>query len=296
MLILPRYRSRNCRFLGSDGRFVYGSMLLLAMLLTVGKAQGRTATLTTAEIRTLKNAVTVLKYQPQIEALAKNCAADVLQYLPTVIADADTGSLQSLLQKKLNMTSVQLFNLLQENEKFANLTQAAAVSTPDCNDRDAIVDLAEQYSNNYTALELSDALGSWHQHFVTPEATPAMDPDQLSGLISNSHSIVLVNIQPKSVLTSLQQANFLHIDDKSSYVFEVQQGWKAVGPRYQGLHIHLSPKNYPQQPKRWLLLLDTSFHPKTALHGAELQQALQLLGSPAWIFNRQGDLVRAGKS
>lgn len=67
MLSHPRYRSRNCRF-------VYGAMLLLAMLLTAGTAQGRTATLTMAEIRTLKNAVTVLKYQPQIEALAKNCA------------------------------------------------------------------------------------------------------------------------------------------------------------------------------------------------------------------------------
>jgi hypothetical protein len=121
-----------------------------------------------------------------------------------------------------------------------------------------------------------------------------MDPDQLAELIRSSHSIVLVRVQPKSLLTPLQQANFLHIDDKSSYVFEVQQGWKAVGPRYQGLHINISPDNYPQQPKRWLLLLDARFHPKTALHGAELQQALQLLGPPGWTFNRQGDLIRAG--
>ncbi len=40
----------------------------------------------------------------------------------------------------------------------------------------------------------------------------------------------------------MQQANFLHIDDKSSYVFEVQQGWKAVASRYQGLHIHIRPE------------------------------------------------------
>ncbi|RVU37019.1 hypothetical protein EOE67_11960 [Rheinheimera riviphila] len=290
MLIQHRHRSVFHRRFGSC------LISLLATVLATGAAQGRTDTLTTAEIRTLKNAVTVLQYRPQIDALAKNCSADVLQYVPTAIADTDDTLLQSLLQQKLNMTSAQLLELIQENEKFADLTRPATVNTPDCSDREAIVDLSEQFSNNYTALELSNPLGSWLQHFATPVSVPSMDPDQLSGLISNSHSIVLVNIQPKSVLTPLQQANFLHIHDKSSYVFEVQQGWKAVGPRFQGLHIHISPKNYPQQPKRWLLLLDASFHPKTALHGAELQQALQLLGSPNWSFNRQGDLVRAGKS
>jgi len=52
--------------------------------------------------------------------------------------------------------------------------------------------------------------------------------------------------------------------------------------------------NYARQPKRWLLLLDANFHPKTALHGAQMQQALQILGSAGWTFNRQGDLLRAG--
>ena len=266
----------------------------IGMLLLAGAANSQTDTLTIPEIRTLKNAVTVLQYQPQIDLLIRNCPADMLQYLPSVITEADTSRVQALFQQKLQITTMQLAKLLKENEKFSSLTRPAVFDTPDCSDREAIVDFAEQFSNNYTALELSDALGSWKQHFLMPTDTAAVETGHLSDLINSSHSIVLVKIQPKSILTPLQQANFLHIDDKSSYVFEVQQGWKAIGPRYLGLHIHIRPENYAQQPKLWLLLLDSRFHPKTALHGTELQQGLKQLATADWTFNRQGDLVRAG--
>jgi|GEM_PF-1154904 len=272
-------------------------VLWLVVVITTGTAKGNAETLTTAEVRTLKNAVTVVQYQPQVSALATQCAADILQYLPPVVGDADLALLDVLLKQKLNITSSQLVELRDNNEKFASLTHAATVTMPDCSDREAILDLTEQFSNNFTALELSDPLGLWQQHFAPQNPsktnTSGLDPDHIAGLISHSHSIVLVAVIPKSVLTPLQQANFLHIDDKSNYVFEVQQGWKAVAARYQGLHINISPETYSQQPKRWLLLLDARFHPKTALHGAGLQQALTLLGTPAWTFNRQGDLLRA---
>jgi hypothetical protein len=286
--------SGNHRLCRTWSLVTMGAMLLVSGL-SVGKAHAQAETLTTAEIRTLKNAVTVLQYQPQILELAKTCSADVLQYLPPVVADGDQTLLDLLLKQKLNIAAAELSTLLQENEQFANLTKAAVVNTPDCDDREAILDLTEQFSNNYTALELSDPLGPWQRHFVAQSSAPAMDPAQLKDLINNSHSIVLVKIQPKSTLTPLQQANFLHIDDKSSYVFEVQQGWKAIAARYHGLHINISLDNYQQQPKRWLLLLDARFHPKTALQGAELQQALKRLGTPDWTFNMRGDLIRAGK-
>lgn len=274
-------------------RLVIQGSLLLAAATSAGKTYGKDETLTTAEIRTLKNAVTLVQYQPQILELTKKCSADILQYLPPVVAEGDEALLELLLQQKLKIASADLSKLLQDNQKFANLTNAAVVSTPDCNDREAILDLTEQFSNNYTALELSDSLGPWQRHFVAQSNAPVMDPSQLNDLINNSHSIVLVKIQPKSMLTPVQQANFLHIDDKSAYVFEVQQGWKAIAARYQGLHINISPNNYQQQPKRWLLLLDARFHPKMGLQGAELQQALKLLGTPDWTFNMQGDLLRA---
>jgi hypothetical protein len=281
--------------LGRDRPSMTAGWILLATALIAGKAHGLEDTLTTAEIRTLKNAVTVVQYQPQILELVKQCSADVLQDLPPVVADGDEKSLELLLQQKLKITSAELIKLLQENEHFANLTNAAVVGTPECNDREAILDLTEQFSNNYTALELSDPLEPWQRHFVAQSSSAAMDPAHLKDLINNSYSMVLVTIQPKSKLTAMQQANFLHIDDKSTYVFEVQQGWKAIAARYQGLHINISPDNYQQQPKRWLLLLDARLHPKTALHGAQLQQALKLLGTPDWTFNMQGDLLRAAK-
>ncbi len=293
--MLMHYFYRGCTSFGRSWLHANRQRMLLVAVLTAGSSQGNDNTLTTAEIRTLKNAVTVVQYQPQISMLAKRCSADVLQYLPPVVADADLALLERLLQQKLKITSSQLIELLDENEKFASLTKAATISTPDCSDREAMLDVTEQFSNNYTALELSDSLGLWQQHFVTSHKTLPMDPEQLSDLINSSHSIVLVTVQPKSMLTSMQQANFLHIDDKSNYVFEVQQGWKAVAARYQGLHINIRPENFQTQPKRWLLLLDARFHPKTALYGAELQQALKLLGAPGWTFNRQGDLLRAGK-
>jgi len=272
-------------------QYIRSGALLCSLLALTAGAQARE--LSTADIRTLKNAVTVAHYLPHIRHLAENCSADLVQYLPAVVENADQASLDLLLKQKLQITGAELTDLLKTNEKFAVLTQAAVVTTPSCDDRETILDLTEQFSNNFTALELSDAIPQWQQHFSDRANGAAMGPARLSGLIQSSHSIVLVNIQPKSKLTALQQANYLHIDDKSAYVFEVQQGWKSVAARYHGLHFHLGPDQQPPPQNNWLLMLDSRFHPTTVLQGAELRQALQSLGRADWTFNRQGDLLRA---
>lgn len=268
--------------------------VFLLISIVCAPLSGNEQNLTTAQIRTLKNAVTVLQYQQHISLLVNRCdGEDNQDLLPSKegIAAAKT-SLQQLLQQKLQLNLQQLQTLFDNNIEFATLTRPTTVMIPSCDDHEAIADIAEHYSNNYTALELSEPMSSWQPLFTEGPAKPAIDPTELVNLIAASHSLVLVEVKPKSIITPLQQADYLHIDDKSSYLFEVQQGWKAIAPRYLGLHIHINTQNYPQQPKRWLLLLDANFHPKTAMSGEKMQQALQLLGSPGWSFNLHGDLLR----
>lgn len=272
--------------------YVGAVTLFLSMLGT--PAFGNSQKLTTAEVRTLKNAVAVLKYLPDLATISATCEAEVLQYLPMTISEDDSmQSITMLFQEKINLSPAQLEQLLKQNRRFAAFTALEPLPVPSCDEREALIDFAEHYSNNLTALELSTPLKPWMQYFEAPVKAAAMNPVKLKSLIVASHSLVVVEVKPKQLLTPLQQANFLHIDDKSSYLFEVQQGWNAISPRYLGLHIYMNAQNYPQQPKRWLLMLDANFHPKTVLHGAQMQQALQLLGTPGWSFDRQGNLLRA---
>lgn len=250
--------------------------------------------LSIAQVRTLKNAVAVLNYSPDLTTITSTCAAEMLQYLPVTINTQDPmASIAGLFQEKIHLSPEQLTQLLKNNAQFAAFTAMEILPVPTCESREALIDFAEQYSNNLTALELSTPLEPWLHFFEAPVKVAAMDPAKLKSMIDASHSLVVVEVKPKQVLTPLQQANYLHIDDKSSFVFEVQQGWSAISPRYLGLHIFMDAQNYSQHPKRWFLLLDANFHPKTVLHGAQMQQALQLLGSPDWSFDRQGDLLRA---
>ena len=250
--------------------------------------------LSIAQVRTLKNAVAVLNYSPYLTTITSTCAAEVLQYLPVTINTQDPmASIAGLFQEKIHLSPEQLTQLLKNNAQFAAFTAMEILPVPTCESREALIDFAEQYSNNLTALELSAPLEPWLHFFEAPVKVAAMDPAKLKSMIDASHSLVVVEVKPKQVLTPLQQANYLHIDDKSSFVFEVQQGWSAISPRYLGLHIFMDAQNYSQHPKRWFLMLDANFHPKTVLHGAQMQQALQLLGSPDWSFDRQGDLLRA---
>lgn len=269
--------------------------VLLLISIVCSPLSGNEQNLTTAQIRTLKNAVTVLLYQQHISLLVNRCdGEDNQDLLPSIEELAATHtSLQQLLQQKIQLNLPQLQTLFDNNIDFAALTRPTNVVIPSCNDHEAITDIAEHYSNNYTALELSEPMSSWQLLFTSVPTKPAIDPTELVSLINTSHSLVMVEVKPKSILTPMQQADFLHIADKSTYLFEVQQGWKAISPRYLGLHIHINPQNYPQQPKRWLLLLDKNFHPKTALSGEKMQQALQQLGTAGWSFNLHGDLLRA---
>jgi len=269
--------------------------ILLLISIVCAPLSGNEQNLTTAQIRTLKNAVTVLQYQQHISLLVNRCdGEDYQDLLPSKegLAAAKT-LLQQLLLQKLQINLQQLQTLFDNNIEFATLTKATTVVIPTCNDHEAIADIAEHYSNNYTALELSEPMSSWQPLFTEVPAKPAIDTAELVNLIAASHSLVLAEVKPKSILTPLQQADYLHIDDKSTYLFEVQQGWKAIAPRYLGLHIHINAQNHPQQPKRWLLLLDANFHPKIAMSGEKMQQALQLLGTAGWSFNLHGDLLRA---
>ncbi len=278
-------------------RFLYagGVTVLMAMLST--PALGNAQTLSTAEVRTLKNAVAVLKYLPDLASISATCEAEVLQYLPITLNDDDPmQSIEKLFQEKIHLSPEQLEQLMKQNSKFAAFTAFESLPVPACESREALIDFAEQYNNNLTALELSSPLAPWLHYFEAPAKAAAMDPVKLRSLINASHSLVVVEVKPKQLLTPMQQANFLHIDDKNSYVFEVQQGWNAISPRYLGLHIFMDEQNYPHQPKRWLLMLDANFHPKTVLHGAQMQQALQLLKTPGWSFDRQGNLLRATNS
>lgn len=276
--------------------YLYKSFIAMNMLFATVSAFGGEKNLTTSEIRTLKNAAAVLNYLPQMALISRNCDAQVLQEMPVLVSSEESvQSLEPLFLEKIKMTPMQLRQMLDQNQHFAELAQPETVNTPACEEREALVDFAEQYSNNFTALELSEPLSQWQHVFATPDKTFAMDPTKLNALLAASHSQVMVEIKPKQLLTPLQQANFLHIDDKSSYIFEVQQGWKTIAPRYLGLHIHLEPQNYLKQPKHWLLLLDANFHAKAALSGAQMKQALQQLGTADWSFNRQGDLLRSQK-
>ncbi|MCC5827774.1 hypothetical protein [Alkalimonas sp.] len=162
-----------------------------------------------------------------------------------------------------------------------------------CDDEDAWEQVFRDYREAYFALELSSPL---EQSFADTLALRLQEQDLLQQryqqLIESSNSIAIASVVHKSQLSSIEQANYLHLDYQSDYIFRTQKGWKHYPPLFLGMHRYLSAAELADDSQEWLIFLDHQQHFISAVPLIQADAYLKLLGAEHWSFDRHGNLKR----
>ncbi len=162
-----------------------------------------------------------------------------------------------------------------------------------CDDDDGWEQLFRDYREAYFALELSPPLDqSFADTLALRQQGQDLQQQRYQQLIASSNSIAIVNIVHKSQLSAIQQANYLHLDYQSDYIFRSQKGWKHYPPLFLGMHRYLSASELAESNQQWLIFLDHQQHFIRAVPLSEAKSYLELLGTEHWSFDRHGNLTR----
>lgn len=162
-----------------------------------------------------------------------------------------------------------------------------------CDDEDGREQLFREYREAYFALELSPPLDlSFADTLVLRQQNQVLQQQRYQQLIASSNSITIANIVHKSELSAIEQANYLHLDYQSDYIFRSQKGWKHYPPLFLGMHRYLSAAELADDSQQWLIFLDHQQHFISAVPLTEARSYLELLGPEHWSFDRHGNLTR----
>lgn len=162
-----------------------------------------------------------------------------------------------------------------------------------CDDADGREQLFREYREAYFALELSPPLDqSFTDTLIQKQKNQDLQQQRHQQLIASSNSIAIANIVHKSELSAIEQANYLHLDYQSDYIFRSQKGWKHYPPLFFGMHRYLSKAELADDSQQWLIFLDHQQHFISAIPLTEARSYLDLLGAEHWRFDRHGNLNR----
>lgn len=153
--------------------------------------------------------------------------------------------------------------------------------------------LFSDYRAVYFELELSSPLErSFADSLELIQQSQEIDQQRNQALINESNSIAIATVETKDQLTAIEQANYLHIEYQSDYIFRIQRGWKNYPPLYLGMHRYLSAGELSDHQQQWLIFLDYQQRFIEAMPLSEATSHLELLGTEHWSFDRHGNLHR----
>lgn len=162
-----------------------------------------------------------------------------------------------------------------------------------CNQTYLWQQLFSDYRAAYFELELSSPLErSFADSLELTQQSQVIDQQRNQALINESNSIAIATVERKDQLTTIEQANYLHIEYQSDYIFRIQRGWKNYPPLYLGMHRYLSTAELTDHQQQWLIFLDYQQHFIEAMPLSEATSYLELLGTEDWSFDRHGNLRR----
>ena len=214
-------------------------------------------------------------------AVAQQFAAVSLQY----------DKLTQLLQDKLHTNNQD--KLLQYNNQLTASVKQNVPTLTDCNDSKAYQALLDRYELSLFALDISESIDSplSSQNSAT-QRKQAASRTNASALIARSYAIALVSVSDRELLSPVQQANYLHLDYQSRYIFKILEGWRNITAAYMGMHIFVDDVTRAKTAGQWLIFLDQNNHFIQAVSKDQANVYLDLLGEAEWRFDAAGNLIR----
>ncbi|WNO59716.1 hypothetical protein [Rheinheimera sp. MMS21-TC3] len=245
-----------------------------------------------SERRTLQSAVEMSLQDAELNRFQQFC---INRYPESAMAKVYPQSpitkRQDLLQQKLKMTDLSAITLI--DRKMTSYVKNSITELNDCEDYQSYQVLLDKYELTVFSLEIATEL---KKAPITADASnkqlAASKSAEIKKLIERSNAIALVSISDRQLLNVIEQANFLHIDYDSRYIFKVNQGWKNMTPTYMGMHVAIDDTTISNTASEWLVFLDHNKHFIEAVKKNDASMHLRLLAKPDWQFDNQGNLIR----
>lgn len=242
---------------------------------------------TTSEKRTLQSAVSSALYSNALQHYYQQCKeqpTDSAIALP--ITDKQRGKLLQLLMQAIHTDDID--SLLQFDAKLTKDSQATLTIPKDCQDEAGLQAMLDNYEVALFSLEIALPL---NRGLRKPAPTNKRS-NEVEQLIARSSAIAQVSIADKQQLSAVQQANFLHYDYQSRFIFKVEQGWKNPAPAYVGMHKYIEDNQLNATARQWLIFLDKNNHFVKAIELDKASAYLKALQKPQWRFDSRGNLQR----
>lgn len=251
--------------------------------------------LTPQQLSLLQTAVSAEHLHQQLTEGFHHCqnSTSSEQWL-SMYTDLGSYQLTDLIEQTLSLPadSFQEFSRALSIKPSRNAERWQAMDLA-CDDSDSWQQLFRDYREAYFFLELSPPLKpSFADTMSQIQQDSGLQQQQYQELIDNSNSIAIATVVNKNQLSAIEQANYLHIDYRSDYIFRIQSGWKNYPPLFLGMHSYLSANEITNNNEQWLIFLDVQQRFIKAIPLSEAVSYLDLLGTENWSFDRHGNLNR----
>lgn len=247
-----------------------------------------------SERRTLQSALEMSLQASELQRFQQFCLnsypeSEVAKAFPTPIIAKQHQ--QELLQQKLKMSD--LADITMIDRKMTTYVKSKVNELDDCENSFSFQELLDKHELTVFSLEIATEL---KQAPITADATSkrlaASKSAEIQKLIERSNAIALVSISDRQLLNVIEQANFLHLNYDSRYIFKVLQGWKNITPTYMGMHVAIDENAISSTAPEWLVFLDHNKHFIEAVKKNDASMHLRLLAKPDWQFDNKGNLIR----
>jgi hypothetical protein len=182
-----------------------------------------------------------------------------------------------------------LFNANQSGD-WQRLQPREPLTAAECSNFAKYQEHLDQYELHLFALEIAQPISS--ELVKDPDLAANQQLEILRGYVQRATSVAIARVFDRQQISGIEQANYLHPDYKSRYIFRLEQGWKVVMPIYMGMHVQFNEQDIQQQAKEWLIFLDTQKQFIAARPLTEVSALLTELGSAEWTFDLNGNLHR----
>jgi hypothetical protein len=203
----------------------------------------------------------------------------------------DLQLLRSAIEAKLQLPYQDFLFASRQAGDWQRLQPRDPMQAGSCDEFNRYRENLDQYELQLFALEIAEPLAN----SLTDNRTEGADTKQLQLLrsyLQRSSSVAIARVFDRTQLNVIEQANFLHPDYQSRYIFRLEQGWRSVMPVYMGMHSQFNEQDIAKQASEWLIFLDTQKQFIAARPLAEVSALLAELGPAEWTFDLNGNLVR----
>lgn len=202
----------------------------------------------------------------------------------------DAQLLRKAIEAKLQLPYQTFLFASQQAAEWQRLQPREPLQPGSCEELHLYRENLDQYELQLFALEIAEPITNSLTDNSNNETSEQIQ--LLRGYLQRANSVAIARVFDRTQLNAIEQANFLHPDYQSRYIFRLEQGWRNIMPIYMGMHSQFNEQTIANQASEWLIFLDIQKQFIAARPLSEASILLKELGTADWLFDLNGNLLR----